>query len=117
MHSVLELKLGLALPSIPLALLWAAFLFWRKPDRARRSAWLAMVCTSLSGIAALWGAANLATLWKRPMTDMAYERRGYFLAMAGFVAALVWFIRSRNPCAVGAMLVALWLSFIYGLYP
>lgn len=113
MHSVTELKLSLALPSIVLAVLWTAFFIRYHRDRARWSAWLALMLTSCSAVAALWAFANLEQLSKRSYTD--YERWAGGFALMGFVAAFVWLVRSRNLCAVSTMLVAIWLSWVYSL--
>jgi hypothetical protein len=115
MHSLLELRRGLASPSLVLATLWAVFFIRYRRESTRKSAWLALLLTSLSGIAALWAVVNMNELVKRPITDTTYESIGLALAASGFIAALVWFVRSRNLCAVGAMLTASWLSFIWAL--
>ena len=115
MHSLLELQLGLVSPSLVLAALWAVFFTRYKRESTRPSAWLALSLTSLSGIAALWAAVNLGELMKRSITDRTYETTGMILATSGFIAALVWFVRSRNLCAVGTLIAASWLYFIWSL--
>jgi hypothetical protein len=115
MHSLTELKLGLTLPSIVLAVLWTAFLTRYDRDRARVSAWFALLFTSFSGIAALWAFARLEQLSKRSHMDYSFEGWAGGLALMGFVAAFVWLVRSRSLCAVSTLLVAVWLSWIYSL--
>jgi hypothetical protein len=115
MHSLVELKLGLTLPGILLSVLWVTFLTRFKRERTRTSAWFALLLTSSSGIAGLWAVANLGKLWNRSITDTAYEWRAWALAVAGFVAAFIWMVRSRNLYAAGTLLIALWLSFIWSL--
>ncbi len=115
MHTFLELKLGLASPSLVLATLWAVF-FTRYPlENKRPSAWFALLLTSLSGFAALYAVVNLSELTKRSITDVNYEAMGLILATSGFIAALVWFVRSRNLCAVGTLITASWLCVIWYL--
>jgi hypothetical protein len=84
-------------------------------ESTRPSAWLALLLTSLSGIAALYAVVNLGELIKRSITDVNLEAIGLILAFSGFIAALVWFVRSRNLCAVGTLITASWLSFIWYL--
>ena len=113
MHSLLELQLGLASPSLALVILWTVYFARYRRESRRASAWLGLLLTSLSGIAALWAVINLSELMQRPLTDTTYEATGLVLATSGFIASLVWFVRSRNLCAVGTMLTASWLSFIW----
>jgi len=115
MHSLLELKLGLVSPSFVLAALWAVFFACYKRESTRPSAWLALLLTSFSGIAALYAVVDLSELTKRSITDVNYEAIALILAISGFIAALVWFVRSRNLCAVGTLITASWLSFIWYL--
>jgi hypothetical protein len=115
MHSLLELRLALVSPSLLLATLWAAFFTRYVRESTRPSAWLALLLTSLSGIAALYAVVNLGELIKRSITDVNLEAIGLILAFSGFIAALVWFVRSRNLCAVGTLITASWLSFIWYL--
>ena len=113
MHSLLELKLSFTLPAILLSVLWAAFLTRYKHERTRASAWVALLLTSASGIAALWAVANLGELSKRPITDFTYEGRAMMLATTGFVAAFIWMVRSRNLCAASTLSISLWLLWIW----
>jgi hypothetical protein len=115
MHSLLELQLGLASPSLVLATLWAVFFTRYRRESTRPSAWLALLLTSLSGFDALYAVVDLSELMKRSITDVNYEAIGLILAISGFIAALVWFVRSRNLCAVGTLITASWLSFIWYL--
>ena len=115
MHSLLELKLSLGSPSLVLATLWAVFFTCYRRESTRPSAWLALLLTSLSGIAALCAVVFLSDLMKRSITDVNYEAIGLILAISGFIAALVWFVRSRNLCAVGTIITASWLCYIWYL--
>jgi hypothetical protein len=115
MHTFLELKLGLASPSLVLATLWAVFFTRYTCDRKLPSAWLALLLTSFSGFAALYAVVDLSELMKRSITDVNYEAMGLIPAISGFIASLVWFVRSRNLCAVGTLITASWLCFIWYL--
>lgn len=115
MHSFLELKLGLASPSLVLAALWAVFFTRYRRESTRPSAWLALLLTSLSGFKALYAVVDLSELMKRSITDVNYEAIGLILAISGFIASLVWSVRSRNLCALGTLITASWLCYIWYL--
>jgi hypothetical protein len=118
MHSFLELKLGLASPSLILVILWAVFFTRYTRESKRPTAWIALLLTSLSGFAALYTVVNLSEFMKRSITDVKLEAIGLILAISGFIATLVWFVRSRNLCAVGTLITASWLCLIWYLqYP
>ena len=115
MHTYFELKLALATPSLLLAIICTMFFTRYKSQRTRPSAWLALLLTSSSAIAALYAAIELSELMKRSITDVNYEAISLMLAISGFIASLVWFVRSRNLCAVGALIAASWLCVIWYL--
>lgn len=118
MHSLLELKLALVVPSFVMAALWSLFFTRYNVDRRRTSAWLALTFTSFSVIAALWAVIDLNELQNRPLMDTAYEDRAIAVAALGFLAALAWVVRHRNLCAVGVMIIAVWLFWVFSLsYP
>jgi hypothetical protein len=73
MHSLTQFKLSLALPSVVLAALWMTFLTRYDRDRARVSAWFALLLISCSGIAALRAFASLDQLSKRSHMDYSFE--------------------------------------------
>jgi hypothetical protein len=117
-RSEFGLKVALIIPLAALATIWVPFLTFCKRERKRPSAWLALLFTSLAGMAALWAVTHLTELQKRSLTDMTYENCAEAAATMGFIAALVWFVRSRNLCAVGAMITAVWISWVFSLsYP
>ena len=118
MHSLLELKLALVVPSLVMAGLWVLFFTRYIVDKRRTSAWLSLVFTFFSVIAALWAVIDLNELQNRSLMDTAYEDRAIAVAALGFLSALVWIVRHRNLCTVGVMLTAVWLFWVFSLsYP
>jgi len=110
-----QLEVGLVSPCAALAALWALFFTRHKSDNRRPSAWLALIFTSLSALAALWACTHLNELSKRSMMDMTYESWATAVAAMGWLGGLVWLVRSPSICAVGTMLAAFWLFFIFSL--
>jgi hypothetical protein len=114
-RSARQLEMGAVSPSLALTALWVVFLTRYRGDDKRISAWLALLFTSISGIAALWAVAHLNELQHRSRMDMTYENVSTTVAAVGWVAALVWFARSSSLCAVGTMLTAFWVFFVFSL--
>lgn len=98
-----------------MVLIWAVFLARYKPELRRFSAWLALLCTTASVFAGVWGLMHVDELAKRSPFDYGYEGRAWLLGAIGFLSALVWVVRSRQWCSRGTLILAGWMSLVWML--
>jgi hypothetical protein len=94
---------------------WIGFFTRYKAELRRVIAWPALIFTSLSSWAAIWGSVHLAEMFKRSAFDFGFEQRAFWLSIFGMMASLVWVIRSRQWCSWGTLSVALWMSAVWML--
>ncbi len=101
------------LPCAVMVLVWAAFLRRYTEELQRFSAWPALLFTTVSAFAGVWGMMHLDELAKRAPFDYGYEGRAWLLGAIGFISALVWVIRSRQWCSWGTLIIAGWMSLVW----
>ena len=100
-------------PSILMVPIWAAFLVRYRPELRRISAWLALLFTTASVFAGVWGLMHLEALRARSLLDWHYEERAWLLSTLGLISALVWVARSRQWYSWGTLLVASWTQLVW----
>lgn len=100
-------------PSASMVLVWAAFFTRYRRELKRIPAWPALLFTTASAFAGVWGLIRLDELAKRSPFDYGYEGRAWMLAVIGFVSASIWVMRSRQWCSWATLVTSGWMAVIW----
>lgn len=101
------------IPCVIMLFIFSAFLKPYKREGTGVVAWPALLFTTASTFAGVWGLINIKQLSKRAPFDYGYEARALLFGLAGVVCALVWVIYSRNWRSWGTLTVAAWMSLVW----
>jgi hypothetical protein len=102
-----------AIPSVVMVFVWLAVLVRYRPELRHLSVWLALLFTTASVFAGVWGLMHLEALRRRSLLDWHYEERAWLLDTIGFIAGLVWVTRSRRWYTWVALLAAGWMELVW----